>query len=72
MTLEQFASQYVGKTLVGAEHGMNEPGCQTVTVPQKVVGVNFDVMYGDPCIFLTLENGEIAHFFMDEEIYFED
>ena len=74
MTLQDYVKQeYVGRTLTGCEFGMNESGCQTVTVPQKVTGARVGTTKGDrdPCVWLTLENGEEAYFYDNENIYFE-
>lgn len=73
MTVNDLIKTYIGKTLVGCEYEMNVPGCQTVTVPQKVIDAEMGVTEGDydPCIWLTLENGERAYFYCSEEIYFK-
>lgn len=74
MTLQDYIKkEYVGRILTGSEFGMNEPGCQTVTVPQRVIDAQVGTTNGDrdPCIWLTLENGEKAYFYYNEEIHFE-
>ena len=74
MTLSQYVKdQYIGRVLIGSEFGMNQSGCQTVTVPQMVIGALITTTGDhDPCVLLTLENGERAYFYDNEEIYFQD
>ena len=72
MTLEEYVKEkYVGKTLLGCEFGMNQPGCQSVIVPQEIAEATIGVTLGDrdPCIWLTLFNGDRAYFYSNEEIY---
>lgn len=65
---------FVGKTLVGLEFGLNEVGCQSATVPQKITGirVGMDDCREDAVIWLSLENGEMVHAYYLEEIEIED
>lgn len=73
MTLHDYLKQqYVGRILIGCESGMNEKGCQSATLPQKVVNAVVGTYYDDTVLFLKLENGEWVHFATNEEVYFED
>lgn len=65
---------FVGKTLVGLEFGLNEVGCQSATVPQKITGirVGMDESREDAVIWLSLENGEMVYAYYLEEIEIED
>lgn len=66
-TLEE---KLVGKTLTNLEYGVNQSGCQTVTLPQKITGVRIgmDECREDAVIWLSLENGETAYAYTNENI----
>lgn len=68
-TVETYVKQkYVGRILVGAEFSMEGRG---VTVPQKITNARIGNTEGDndPCVWLTLEDGESVFFYTNEEIY---
>lgn len=65
--------ELVGKILTGLEYGINEAGCQSATIPQKIVMAHLgtDESREKGVIWLRLENGENVYFSDCENVEIE-